>query len=254
MKKILIFAALACITLSSCDKGVNFWGGVKPGHDNNNNTFNGPQVKMGYGMARSWITISHTGTPQEIGVEMTDDVLSGLSDTNFSVAIPMHIKAKETTPFDHLFISWASKGHPLPGTFIGHHFDVRFLMMSLEDQLAIPTYAEDSAAFKNLPPAGYMPDSYFPFAPVPKAGLHWTEKTFPDPVTNALVLGSYNGKFTFVAPIMILGLLERGQSVSIPYAQPQYFAEHNWYPTKYNIYMNSDTHKHYVTLSEFVWR
>ncbi len=105
MKKILIFAALACITLSSCDKGVNFWGGVKPGHDNNNNTFNGPQVKMGYGLARSWITISHTGTPQEIGIEMTDDVLSGLPDTNFSVAIPMHIKAKETTPFDHLFIT-----------------------------------------------------------------------------------------------------------------------------------------------------
>lgn len=185
---------------------------------------------------------------------MTDDVLSGLPDTNFSVAIPMHIKAKETTPFDHLFISWASKGHPLPGTFIGPHFDVRFFMTSIEDQLAIPTYAEDSAAFKNLPPAGYMPDSYFPYAPIPKAGLHWTEKTFTDPVTKTMILGSYDGKFTFVSPIMILDVLKSGQSVSIPYAQSQYFAEHTWYPTKYNIYMNNDTHKHYISLSGFVLR
>jgi len=183
---------------------------------------------------------------------MSDDVLSALPDTNFNVTLPMHLKAKEITPFDHLFITWAAKGHPLPGTFIGPHFDVRFFMTSLEDQLAIP--APPAAGFTNLPPTGYMPESYFPDAPIPKLGLHWTNKTFSDPVTKALILGSYDGKFTFVSPIMILDVLKSGQSVSIPYAQSQYFAEHTWYPTKYNIYMNNDTHKHYISLSGFVLR
>ncbi len=100
---------------------------------------------------------------------MTHEVLSGLPKTNFSVAIPLHNKAKEATPFDHLYITWAANGHPLPGTFIGPHFDVRFFMTSLEEHLAIP--APPTAGFTNLPPAGYMPASYFPDAPVPQLGL-----------------------------------------------------------------------------------
>lgn len=251
MKKILIFAALAVITLHSCNKGI-VWDEGKPGDKITDNIFKGPEVKMGNGMARSWITISHSGVPREIGVEMTDEVLSGLPTSNFSVAIPMHNKAKETTPFDHLYISWASHGHPLPGTFIGPHFDVRFYMMSLDDQLAIP--APPAPGFDNLPPAGYMPASYFKDAPVSPIGLHWTDGIYDNPVTKAMILGSYDGKFTFVSPIMILDVLQAGQSFSVPYAQPQYFATHNWYPTKYNIYENGATHKHYVTLSDFVWR
>ena len=210
---------------------------------------------MGAGKARSWITISQNGIPSEIGVELTDDVLSGLPDTNFSVAIPFPIKAKESTPCDHLDITWASHGHPLPGTSIAPHFDVRFFMTSLGDHLSIPAYAADSAGFNNHPPAGYMPESYFPYAPVPQAGLHWTEKTYTDPVTKALILGSYNGKFTFVAPIMILDVLKEGQSYSSSYAQPQYFPKTNtYYPTKYNIYIDNDTKKHFITLSGFVLR
>ena len=240
MKKILFFAAIACITLNSCKK------------EKGSNTFSGPEVAMGTGIARSWITITHDEVPLEIGVEMTDEVLSVLPKTNFTVAIPLHIKAKETTAFNHLYITWAANGHPLPGTFIGPHFDVRFFMTSLEDHLAIP--APPTPGFTNLPPAGYMPASYFPDAPVPQLGVHWTDKMFTNPVTKAMILGSYDGKFTFVSPIMILPVLQSGESFSSAYAQPQLFARHNWYPTKYNIYMNNATHKHYVTLSNFVLR
>ncbi len=240
MKKILIFSAFIFLTLNSCKK------------EKEDNIFMGPKVQMGSGMARSWITISHAGVPQEIGLEMTNEVLSGLPKTNFSVVVPLHSKAQETTPFNHLQITWAGNGHPLPGSFIGPHFDVRFFMMTLADRLAIP--APPAPGFDNLPPDGYMPASYFPDAPVPQLGVHWTNKTFPNPVTQALILGSYNGKFTFVSPVMILPVLESGQSFSVPYAQPQYFAKHNWYPTKYNIYEKDANHKHYVTLSDFVWR
>ncbi len=252
MKKFVFFAAFAFI-LSSCKKSIDF--DKLFHHETKSQTFSGPQVKMGAGKARGWITISNTGAPAEIGVEMTDEVLSGLPDTNFSVAIPFHIKAKETTPFDHLYITWASHGHPLPGTFIGPHFDVRFFMTTLEEHLSIPTYAADSAGFNNHPPTGYMPTSYFPLTPVPQLGLHWTDGNYDNPVTKTMILGSYNGKFTFVSPIMILDVLKGGQSYSSSYAQPQYFPKANtYYPTKYNIYMDNDTKKHYISLSGFVLR
>ncbi|MEP6712813.1 MAG: hypothetical protein ABJA37_10375 [Ferruginibacter sp.] len=240
MKKILFLTAIAFVTLNSCKK------------EKDSKTFFGPETAMGAGTARSWITITHDEVPLEIGVEMTDEVLSALAKANFTVAIPLHVKAKETTPFDHLYITWAANGHPLPGTFIGPHFDVRFFMTRQEDHLAIP--APPAPGFTNLPPAGYMPVSYFPDAPIPQLGLHWTDKMFDNPVTKAMILGSYDGKFTFVSPIMILPVLQSGESFSGAYAQPQFFARHNWYPTKYNIYMNTATHKHYVTLSDFVWR
>jgi hypothetical protein len=217
------------------------------------NTFKGPDVPMGAGVARSWITINHAGVPSEIGVELTDEVLYNLPDTNFSVAIPMHLKAKQTTPFDHLYITWSSHGHPLPGTFISPHMDVRFYMMSLEDQLAIP--APPSAQLSNLPPAGFMPDTYFPDAPVGKIGLHWTDKTFSNPVTSEMILGTFDGKFSFVSPIMVLGVLQSGESISLPYDQPENFAKTNtYYPTKYNVYRDNITNKHHITLSDFVLR
>lgn len=105
------------------------------------------------------------------------------------------------------------------------------------------------------PPAGYMPASYFPDAPIPQLGLHWTDNNFSDPVIKAMILGSYDGKFTFVSPIMILDVLKGGQSYSESYAQPRYFPKTNtYYPAKYNIYMDNDTKKHYITLSGFVLR
>ncbi|MDQ6761599.1 MAG: DUF5602 domain-containing protein [Bacteroidota bacterium] len=253
MKKIYCLLAIitGTIALNSCQKFdfKNF-----NDHQNNASTFNGPEVQMGSGHARSWITIGKTGVPIQIGVEMTDEVLYGLPDVSFSVALPLHNKAKETTPFDHLYITWAAHGHPLPGTFIAPHFDVRFFMTGLDEQLAIPTYAADPTGFDNHPPTGYMPASYFANAPSPQLGVHWTDGIYDNPVTKAMILGSYNGKFTFVSPIMILDILQSGQSSSTPYAQPQYFAKHTYYPTKYNIYMDNTSKKHYITLSDFVWR
>jgi hypothetical protein len=257
--KLLFFlAVMSLISLTGCKKYDSITITGKPGAEAKANTYYSSQVKMGEGKARSWIRINHKGKPEEIGVEMTDDVLYNLPGENFVVAIPFHSKAKEVTPFDHLYITWASHGHPLPGTFIDPHFDVRFFMTTLEEHLAIPPYATDPSGFDNLPPAGFMPTSYFPNAPfyIPGLGVHWTNKTFDNPVTKAMILGSYNGKFTFVSPIMILEVLQGGQTFSnISYDQPQYFSETNkYYPRKYNIYRDNTTLKHYITLTDFVLR
>lgn len=42
------------------------------------NTYYGPQVQLGNGKVRTFVRISHTGNPEEIGVEITKGALTGL--------------------------------------------------------------------------------------------------------------------------------------------------------------------------------
>lgn len=265
MKKYLSFLVViaALFLLSSCQKDISYEPKVAPstslgwaGNSNpeiKDNTFKGPQVVVGNGYARSFITVSHTGVPQEIGVVFTNEALSGLPAVNTPYVLELHNKALDSTPFEHISLGWNANGHPLPGSFIGPHFDVRFFMISLAQRLAIP--APPAPGFLNFPPNGYMPSNYFPDAPAPMIGTHWTDKSFVTgvPVNHTLILGTYDGAFTFVSPIVTKTELASGQSSSISYAQPQFFAKHGYYPTKYNIYID-DKQIHYVTLSHFVWR
>ena len=253
MKNTFIFSAFALLLLSSCEKVLPLNDIFHPGQKDN--TFSGADIKMGNGMAHSRITVSPQEVPKVIALEMTDAVLTGLPDTNFTVTVPLHSKAKGTTPFDHIYITWASKGHPLPGTFIGPHMDVRFFMTSLAEHLSIPAYAVAPAGFDSVPPVGYMPASYYRDASIPQLGLHWTNKNYSDPLNETMILGTYNGKFTFISPIVTSIFLKSGQGSSTFYAQPQYFPKTNtYYPTKYNIYMDNTTKNHIITLSDFVLR
>lgn len=218
------------------------------------NTFNGTEIPVGNGYAHTFITQSHTGVPQELGIVFTDEALSGLPTTNTPYVLDFHNKTLESTPFKHLALGWSANGHPLPGgAFIPSHFDIRFFMMSLEDRLAIP--APPAASILLSPPPGYMPTDYVADAPAAQIGRHWAPNNFTSgsTVDHTMILGSYNGDFTFVSPIVRRTILESGVEVSLPYSQPQYFALHGYYPTKYNIYKD-DKNRHYVTLTDFVWR
>ena len=218
------------------------------------NIFNGTEITVGNGYAHTFITQSHAGVPQELGIVFTDEALAGLATVNTPYVLDFHQKALESTLFEHLALGWSANGHPLAGgAFMPSHFDIRFFMMSLEDRLAIP--APPASSILLLPPAGYMPTNYIPDAAVPQLGMHWAVNSFTTGATvnHTLILGSYNGSFTFVSPIVTRATLASGTSVSLPYEQPQYFARHGYYPTIYNIY-EDDKKRHYVTLTNFVWR
>jgi len=218
------------------------------------NTYKGPNVTVGNGLARTFITVSHDGKPKELGIIFTHEAHSGLPATNTPYVLELPKKALETTPFKHVALGWSANGHPLPNnSYMGPHFDIRFFMMTNQERLAIP--APPAPEFFNLPPPGYMPANYFPFLNVVQLGLHWTDESFASgaAVNHTMILGSYAGKFTFVSPIVTQTELASGQRFSVAYAQPRFFAEHGYYPTRYNIY-EDDKGSHYVTLSHFVWR
>jgi hypothetical protein len=222
------------------------------------NTFKGPQVTVGHGKARSWISVNHEGMPIEIGIELTSKAVESLSehdmfDEHIPFALPLHQKAMGLTPFEHIVVDWNPHGHPPASIFTVPHFDFHFYMIPEEEQLAIPPYPLAPAQHDLLPPTGYMPASYFPDpGGVPQMGKHWGNRSVaPGTFTHTMTLGSYNGEVTFVEPMVTVQGLET-QVLNIPYAQPAIYQEHGvWYPTQYNIYKIGD--KYYVSLSNFVW-
>jgi hypothetical protein len=264
-RKFIIQLCISFIMLSifsSCTKELGYEN-YNYGKENQDkiNIFKGPEVQMGNGKVRSWISINHAGFPLEIGIEITDAALNGLPQDpeDFQAAtfiLPLHQKANAITPFDHIVINWNVHGHEPEHVFDVPHFDFHFYMISLQDQMAIPPYEVAPAGFDNLPPNNYWPDLYVPTpGGVPQMGKHWVNTTFAPPFTKTMIYGSYNGKFTFVEPMIIRDFLLQGTSYSETYPQPHVFIPTNkFYPTKYNIYKDPVTEKHYVTLSDFVWR
>lgn len=229
------------------------------------NTFYGPQVQMGNGHIRSWINIAHDGKPLAIGVEMTDGALQGLTQdpTNFAAStftLKLHQKAKSVTPFDHIVIDWNPRGHEPAHVYDIPHFDFHFYKISLAAQLAIPPYTVDSAAFKNDPPAGYMPPLYLHIpGGVPQMGAHWVDLLSPEfhgqLFTNTFIYGSYDGHVTFDEPMITMAVLESGNTIHEDIRQPQYFDPANtYYPTRYNIWKDNSNNRHYVSLDMMVLR
>ena len=228
------------------------------------NTFYGPQVNVGNGKIRSWIRIDHDEKPFELGLEITPGALENLPhEEEEGIAphwdIPVHQKLKDVTAFDHLNVNWNPHGHPDP-FFGAQHFDFHFYMMTKSDRMAIPTWSPATdALFNNYPPAGYMPANYSvpPGATAAVAGMgkHWLPPppTFM-PFTHVMILGSYDGHFNFIEPMVTLNYLLSGQSVSKDYSQPLKFENADYYPTKYNVWKDANTGHHFVSLSHFVWR
>lgn len=218
------------------------------------NTFKGPQVQMGAGHARSWISLTHTGVPLELGIEMTAQAVVTAGHESKAFVLPLHQKALDATAYEHVVINWNPHGHPPTGIFTDRHFDFHFYTITNEERLAIPIYPMAMAAFDNLPPVGSIPVGYFPdTGGVPLMGKHWSDRSVgPGTFTHTMIYGSYDGQVNFIEPMVTEATMLAGIPFSVPFAQPTLFAEHTYYPTKYNIYESDG--KYYVTLSDFILR
>ncbi|HTG66403.1 MAG TPA: hypothetical protein VL859_08520 [Flavobacterium sp.] len=231
--------------------------------------FKGPEKQLGYGKVRSWISVTKSGNPNEIGIEITPEAFKNLTDEDdkkipadhSTIIVPLHLKAKQLTPFDHIGLNWNPHGHVPEGVFDVPHFDIHFYMISVADQMAIPAYSEETdAAFNNYPPDGYMPADYFTppgeATAEPQMGKHWLPANLPDflPFSKIMIYGSYNGNVIFVEPMITLEYLLSNVDSSTDYSQPNLFQKPGNYPTKYNVYHNPNNGNTYITLSHFMAR
>jgi len=232
------------------------------------NVFKGPEVQYSKGKARSWISVNNEGFPVEIGIELTSGVFSNLTALEtgheLTTVLPLHYKAKELTPFEHIGLNFQPDGHG--PVFWSEHFDFHFYTITNEERLAIPPYdANDQSivdAYNAFPDMTKMPSDYFkfPFAggAYPKMGKHWVPQDWQtgyDPFTHVMILGSYNQKNNFIEPMVTVDYLLSDSEFSGAYSQPTTFEEAgNNYPTAYNIYHDSETGSVYISLSNFIKR
>ena len=237
--------------------------------DDKTNVFKGPEVQYGSGKARSLIRLDKEGFPLEIAIELTPEVLSDLSALHSNgheetVVLPLHKKAKEVTPFEHIGLNFQPDGHG--PVFWNTHFDFHFYTITNEERMAIPPYdATDQSivdGYNLFPDATKMPEDYikFPFqgGAYPYMGKHWVPADWAtgyNPFTHVMILGSYAQKNNFIEPMITVDYLMSGDEFSGTYSQPLTFEEPgNNYPTKYNIYHDDLTGNIYISLSEFVTR
>ncbi len=226
------------------------------------NTFYGPVVQMGNGHLRSWINITRDDNiPLAIGIEFTGPSLNNLptDPLNFAAntfVLKLHQKAKDVTPYDHIMVNWEPTGHEPPGIYDVPHFDMHFYKISVAERLAI------TGVPGLAPPAGYLPAAYvIQAATVPQMGTHWIDPSSPElpptlsPFTYTFIYGSNNGKTIFNEPMITRAFMLSGASVSKAFPQPLLFTPNNtYYPTVYKIWKNTENDRHYVALTDFVWR
>jgi hypothetical protein len=230
------------------------------------NTFYGPVVRMGEGYVRSWANISHDDTPLAIGIEFTGGVLvqhpeQGEETHAHHEVLRLHQKARDHMPFDHLTIGFMPAGHPPPGIYSAPHFDFHFYKMPLEERLAIPEFAAAPHLFNNLPPPGYIPPAYFraPNEGIAQMGTHFVDLLSPEfngqPFTHTFIYGSYDGKVSFLEPMITQAFFQSGASIQKAIRQPQLFDPVNkYYPTRYNIWKDTEKNRHYVALDAMLLR
>ncbi|MGE5520641.1 MAG: DUF5602 domain-containing protein [Candidatus Dadabacteria bacterium] len=223
------------------------------------NTFYGPQVQIGNGKARSWIRISKSGEPEELGVELTPGALQGLPDSQpgYAYVLPLHQKAQAVTPYDHISFDWNPHGHEPAHVFDVPHFDIHFYMISLADQMAIPAPSPSTMPmFMNINPSNLPADYTIPGGPVPQMGMHWLDRTsnlFQGvPFSQVLIYGTFNGRVIFVEPMITRALLLSSPDITAPLKQPSvYNPTGTNYPTEYNIYTDSKTGNIMISLGSF---
>ncbi|MBA2330342.1 MAG: DUF5602 domain-containing protein [Flavisolibacter sp.] len=232
------------------------------------NTFYGPQVKVGAGHVRSFIIINHNGEPVELGVEMTRSSMEDLPEAPheamiehpFTYWLPLHPKAKQFTPYQHIELNWQPIGHP-PFFFAPPHFDIHFYTISKDVQMSIPQPTPSNIHLFGPPSPGYLPEDYIiPGAPIAQMGRHWLDRTSPvlSPpfiFQHVMIYGTFDGKVVFLEPMVTRNFLLSNTETHVPIKQPAiYDPNQNYYPTMYNIYSEGNKEKIYVSLSHFEWR
>lgn len=236
----------------------------------------GTALTVGNGKARAYVVTDsrNSNTPVEIGVAIDSAAMEGLPATMSMAHLPL--PANAPAPYTFVMLDWNPQGHE-PGPAYGvPHFDFHFYTTPEADVMAIvpgtPAWVSGANAWPADVPAYYAP----PTPPgqahngaVPQMGLHWVDIRSPElqtvlpnppavpanykPFTTTFIYGSWNGRFTFLEPMITRQyLLTRpNDDIAIPSpANPAVsFGKNGWYPSRYKISYDTQAKEYRIALS-----
>lgn len=251
----VLCAAVLSVALAGCDEV------LQP----ERTTVYGEEKALGNGSARTYLVMEGTA-PVELGIVMTEAALTGLpagagtlDDGHppvFETLLPL--PAGNPTPYRLVELNWNPVGHP-PGAYSTAHFDFHFYTMTLEERNRIdPADPAFEQKANRLPASEYMPAGYVPVpGAVPRMGVHWVDPTSPEfqgkPFTRSFLYGSWDGKTTFVEPMVTLKYLTDKPALrGVPIPTPAKYDPSGWYPTSQTIEWDGARKEYRIGLGGFV--
>ena len=248
MRQISMLLITAIVVLTSCKKDET---------NNQTGVFNGAEVTMFGGKAKTWTKLVN-GVPQQLAISINDASMNSLPTDGVEFETALDLPAQSSfAPFNHVAVDWNPHGHEPDGIYNVPHFDFHFYMISKEEQMSIPLYEKDSVKFKNYPAAEYMPANYVPIpGGVPAMGTHWVDVTSSElkgqSFTQTFLYGSYNGKVSFYEPMITLAFLKNNPTFQRAIPQPASVMQTGYYPTKLEVQKHDGVTD--IILEEFVYR
>lgn len=236
----------------------------------------GTPLKLGRGMARAYVVLdAFSGqTPLEFGVALDARALEGLSGEPEAM-LRLPLPEKSPAPYRFVMVDWNPHGHEPPGVYDVPHLDFHFYTVPEGAVDAIvPTNPDFASEADDLPTGDYVPAYYTVLAPpgltpadvaVPQMGVHWVDTRAPElqgmfghpedyrPFDATFIYGSWDGRFTFLEPMVTLDLLRSHPDQTRPVSQPAMYPGPGWFPSAYRITYDARAHEYRVALTQLEW-
>lgn len=208
----------------------------------------GGSVKAGNGTIRSFVRLDEKGNPAQVGVAISEAMLSSLS-TEMSHWILYPPKEGDKALIKHIAFGWMPHGHEPDGVYNVPHFDCHFYFTSNEERDGIKP---NDPRFAKNPDATFIPQGFVRDAGVPQMGVHWIDPTSSEfqgkPFTTTFIYGALDGNVTFLEPMFTLDFLKKVQDERLPVKQPQKVAKAGYYPAGYRFVYNAAEKQYEVML------
>jgi hypothetical protein len=236
----------------------------------------GPAIKVGNGSIRTYVLTDAEagGAPMEVGLAMDEAALEGLPAEMQMFEVPFAVGAP--VPYKFVGFDWNPAGHEPETVYTMPHFDFHFYLTPPEALAAIvPTNPNFATEANKVPAPEFIP----PFnlvlsAPgdepakvaVPQMGVHWIDTRSPElqamlgnpagnqPFTKTFLYGSWNGKVTFLEPMITLEHLRSHPNEIVPISEPARVQEAGYYPNAYGIVYDPQAKEYRVSLTGLTWR
>ena len=214
--------------------------------------FYGKEIKLGKGTVKTFFRKDDTGKPLELGVAISENVLSSLPHSTTQHVLDFPKEALQSTPFTFMLFDHNHEGHEPPKIYDINHFDIHFYLTSNEDRLKIsPTDTTTGAQ----PAEGLIPMPSAFAGVVPQMGAHWIDVTSPEfnggKFTHTFIYGSAFGKVNFLEPMITIDFLNTKGSSTYNIRQPKRFEKPGLYPKKYGIKYKEALRQYEITLESF---
>ena len=250
--------------------------------------------KLGNGLARVYVALNVDGSPRAIGVRLDKDALAGLpkepnatsrcfdrngdgriepdeciGDYAFVFPIPGEA-AKAVAPFKWVALNWNPHGHgmPAPPPWAAPHFDFHFYLVPRADVQRLRTGkcgemidCDDFKTATKPVPAKYVHADHIDVgAAVPDMGNHLINSKSPElakggpPFTHTFIFGAYDGKITFLEPMVTLAFIASKPDMCAKINQPDAYEVAGAYPTRYCVRYLPSEDAYVISIEDFVRR